>query len=82
MISESEVVKNLAYNVREMMNERGWSQAQLARRADIPEMQISRIVRGKQQPGAFYIARLIEAFRCSFDQLIHEPPHSTSRRAS
>jgi transcriptional regulator with XRE-family HTH domain len=81
VISESEVVTNIAYNVRELMADRGWSQAELARRSQLSPMQINHIVHGRQQIGAFFVARLIEAFKCSFDQLIKEPPPSASRRA-
>jgi transcriptional regulator with XRE-family HTH domain len=78
VITESEVVANIAYNVRELMRDRGWSQSVLAQRTKLSEMQISRVIRGKHQVGAFYIARLIEAFHCSFDCLVREPPEKIS----
>jgi transcriptional regulator with XRE-family HTH domain len=81
VISEAEVVANIAYNVRVMMADRGWTQAELARRCAMSPMQINHIVHGRQQIGVFYVARLIEAFKCSFDQLIKEAPQSTALRA-
>ena len=73
MISEIEVVQNLAYNVRELMQAKGWSQSKLARQAGLTPMQVSYIIRGKQHCGVFYAARLMEAFEVSFDRLIREP---------
>lgn len=82
MISEAEMIQNIACNLRELLISRGWSQAELARRAGLSEMQVCRIVKGRQQAGAFYIARILEALDCSFDRLIRTPPtRSPSLRA-
>jgi len=74
MISNEEAAKNLAANVQRLLEQRGWNQADLARRTGDNENTISRVVRGANVVNVGILARIAEAFDVSSDRLLMPPP--------
>ena len=58
-------------NLEGMRNKRGWSQAELSRRSEVPQPMISEIERGVvSNPTVITLFKLSTALRCSLDDLI------------
>ena len=72
MITTEEATSNVGHNVQRIMRERGLTQRDLSRRAEIPEMTISRIIRGQNEPGIGAVARIAEALDVMVDVLLRK----------
>jgi len=59
----------IANRLKQLRQERGWSQEQLARKADIHQKQISSYERGKTLPSTAVLIRFAETFDVSLDYL-------------
>lgn len=70
MLTDAEARRNIATNILRVLKERGISQAELARRAGEPPMNVSRIVTRANIPNAATLARLAEALEVSVDYLL------------
>ena len=79
MITDQEVVANVAANVVRLLDARGWVQAELARATGVTTFTISRIVRGTTTPSGIALAKIAEAFDVSVDRLIGPPPRLFSK---
>ncbi len=82
MVTDAEAISNIAANVVRILNDRNWSQRELARRTNETPMAISRICRGRYLPNAAIVARIAEAFDVSVDRLMNEPPKHNSRQSA
>lgn len=76
MITDEDVKGHLAANVLRLLEDRQWSQRELAKRAGESVMNISRVCRGENVVGTGIVARIAEAFDVSIDRLISEPPEA------
>ena len=56
--------------VREQRLARGWTQEQLAERADLHENYISRLETGNQEPGLLVVLKLSRAFQLTPAELL------------
>ena len=74
MISDDEAKDRIAWNVRRLLEERGWSQHQLAVAVNTNDMAISYLLRAKRMPGAAFLARVAEALGTAVDDLLAEIP--------
>ncbi len=74
VISDDEAKRNLAENVRRLLDSRGMTQTQLAEAAHETQATISRIANGLQLAGGGILIRLAEAFDVSVDRLLSIPP--------
>lgn len=74
MISDDRARRNIAANVRRLLQDRQWTQAELAEKTREKQATISRIVNGLHMPRASVLARIAEAFDVSADRLLAEPP--------
>ncbi len=74
MLSNDDVRRNLAANVRRLLEDRNITQADLARRSGESENAISRVVRGRLLASSATIARIAEAFDVSIDRLVNASP--------
>jgi transcriptional regulator with XRE-family HTH domain len=74
VISDDRAKRNIAANVRRLLQDRQWTQAELATKTQEKQATISRIVNGLHVPGAGVVARIAEAFDVSADRLLAEPP--------
>lgn len=59
----------VANRLKQLRQERGWSQEQLARKANIHQKQISSYERGKTLPSTEILIRFAETFDVSLDYL-------------
>lgn len=73
VITSERATNNVGRNVERILRERGISQAELARRSGESEMNISRIIRGKNEPLIGMVARIAEALDVLVDVLLREP---------
>lgn len=80
MLTDDEVRLNTAENVNRLLQARGWSRRELARRTGDSAMAISRICRGENTAGSGLIARIAEAFDVSIDRLVGPPPKENLRK--
>lgn len=70
MPDDTETLKRISHNVSRLLAEREWTQAQLAAETEETEMNISRVVRGRNMPGAGLLSRIAEAFGVAVDDLL------------
>ena len=70
VLSDSEARRNISSNILRLLKERGISQAELARRAKEPAMNVSRVVKRINTPNAAMLARLAEVLEVSVDYLL------------
>jgi len=70
VITDEQAVKNLSRNLKQLLEDREISQADLARTTGDSEMNVSRYVRGAVMPGVGALARLAEALHVPTDHLL------------
>ena len=63
-------VQQLGHNIRALRLEKGWTQEQLADRAGLASVQISRVERGAREIRLTTLVRLIEALETTPDQIL------------
>jgi transcriptional regulator with XRE-family HTH domain len=64
-------VSTLAKNIRKLRQEKGWSQDELARKANIPFTTLTKIETGViKKPSVFTVEQIAEALGVSIDQII------------
>lgn len=68
-MTEQEWLDIFADNLRDIMDEVGMSQKQLARETDITQATISRYLSKKQMPSVKAIVNIAYALDCGFDDL-------------
>lgn len=78
MLNDKEAIQNISANIRFLLRERNWTQTRLHEITSEPQMTISRIVNGKNMPGAGTLARIAEALATSVDWLLAD--HSKENR--
>ena len=74
MISDSATCRNIAANLRRILDERELNQSDLSRMTGDPVMTISRLCRGRNVPKVGVVARAAEALDVSIDRLTGPPP--------
>jgi transcriptional regulator with XRE-family HTH domain len=62
----------IADNLKAIRKDRGFTQAQLSDLAQIDVIQLSRIERGKSQPGLESLKKIAIALGCSTDELVFD----------
>ncbi len=82
MPTDDEVRVNVAENVKRLLEDRGWSQSELARRTGNTQAAISQICAARQVCGSGVLARIAEAFDVSMDRLASPPPQKSLSVAS
>lgn len=70
VITDDRALENIQSNVTSLLQRKGLSQADLARKTGENEMYISRICRGKMLPNAAALARIAEALGVSSERLL------------
>jgi transcriptional regulator with XRE-family HTH domain len=80
VISEEEALANAAANLARMMDDRGWTQLELAGRADVGQSTLSRLLRGIGMPGVAAMARIAEALDSSVERILAQPAKEKSRQ--
>lgn len=82
MLTDDQIKANMSANLRRLLGSRHWAQSDLAREADVKEMMVSLVIRGKSLPGIAIASRIAEALETSIDKLIMPPPEKNSRRSA
>jgi transcriptional regulator with XRE-family HTH domain len=70
MITDEQILMNLSVNLRVLLEERGLSQGELAKRSGENSVLISCMVRGAAMPGAGKLARVAAVLKTTVDYLI------------
>lgn len=78
MIDEAKAIENLAANVERLMEARGWSASELARKSEQKPMTISRILHRSHMSTVPVVASIAAAFGVSMDSLLSESPAKKS----
>jgi transcriptional regulator with XRE-family HTH domain len=68
---EKKAAKSFGRRLRQLRQERGWSQEELSTRADISKNYIGEIERGENNVSIHYIARLAAALNVTVGELFH-----------
>lgn len=71
-MTDQQVMETLGENLRDLLRERGLSQAQLAELAADNKMNVSRWIRGVSVPSVAAVVRLCEALDISLDSLLRQ----------
>lgn len=79
---DQQEMEHLAVNLRIAMNEKHWSQVDLAAAAGVQQSLISRILCGKSDPCISSLSRLAKALSVKIDALLSPPPRKKLRNAS
>ena len=82
-MSTTPIEVTLAARIKAEREGRGWSLAELARRADVSKAMISKVERGESSPTAALLGKLAGALGVTMSQLfsaIEEAPNRLSRR--
>ena len=79
---DQEEMQHLAVNLQIAMNEKHWSQLDLAAAAGVQQSLISRILGGKNDPSLSAVSRLAKALSAKIDDLLSPPPRKKLRNAS
>lgn len=66
-VDDTQAKKLISANLTRLLDERGWTQSQLAERSGESEMTISRTIRGKNQASAGTLKNLADAFGVATD---------------
>ena len=64
----SDIAKTVGDRIRALRNERGWSQEELAHRADIHPSYMGQLERGEKSATIDSLVKVINAFEISFDE--------------
>lgn len=61
--------------LREEMNQRGWSQSELSRQADLTPTAISDVFSGKRNPGIKFCVAIASAFKIPVEEVLSHAGH-------
>jgi len=81
VITDDQARKNVAANVKRLLDEKGMSQSDLARATGETFMTISRVVRAQNVASYAVVCRIAEALGVKSDDL-HQTPQKPSRKAT
>ena len=81
MLTDEQLLINIASNIQRLLLEREWTQSQLARETGLPQVTVNRICNGKNMPLASVLARIADAFRTSTDWLMAAHEENSRRTA-
>jgi len=81
MISDESAVRNISENLQRLLDDRGWTQAHLAKLTGESSTTITRVVRGLNKSGPGILARIAEALDVSIDRLVGPPPRKFANSA-
>ena len=74
LLTDEQAKSYVAANVRRLLRDRGWRQADLARATGETEMRVSRCLRAEHVPSVGLLKRFAEALGTTMDELTDPPP--------
>ncbi|MCK9861860.1 helix-turn-helix domain-containing protein [Paenibacillus sp. ATY16] len=83
MTNVNEISRNIGENIRAIRKQKGFSQEQLALRAEINGSYMGQVERGEKSPTVDVLSKIAHALQCPLEQLVHMPgtPHEESTYA-
>jgi transcriptional regulator with XRE-family HTH domain len=78
VIDEDRLLRNISDNIVQLLKERNWSQAELARRTGQTGTEISRIINAKYLPNVGILAKVADALQVTLDFLAYSHPEISS----
>lgn len=72
-VKKANLKKYIANKIIELRCDVNWSQAELARQADITSAAVNKIEKGHTMPSVMLLKGIAEAFKVSFSELCGEP---------
>lgn len=70
--SDTQFLRKLGMNLRQLRDRHGWSQETLGEKADLHDRTIGSIERGEMNPSAIIIAKLCHILECKPSDLLPE----------
>jgi transcriptional regulator with XRE-family HTH domain len=80
-VTSTEIRKNIAANVKILLEQKDWSASDLSRESGVPKMTISDILAEKRCPRVDVLKKIADAFFASLDQLVTIQAPAPSSRA-
>ena len=77
MNNKKERIGHIAQKIIELRNEAGWSQAELARKANITPSAVNMIEAGRRNPSLIVVRKLSDALKVSIPEITGEPTQET-----
>lgn len=77
-VTSTEIRKNIAANVKILLEQKDWNASDLSRESGVPKMTISGILAEKHCPRVDILKRIADAFFASMDQLVSVPAPSVA----
>ncbi|SFE22544.1 Helix-turn-helix [Paenibacillus catalpae] len=77
----NEISRNIGENIRAIRKQKGFSQEQLALRAEINGSYMGQVERGEKSPTIDVLSKIALALQCPLEQLVHvdgAPPEESS----
>lgn len=72
MIDREAIKRNISANIKDLLAEKGLSQAELSRMSNLTEMYVSRVVRGAVDPSSSGLASIANALQVTTDRLLKD----------
>lgn len=82
MISPERAKLNISENLKRLMDESGITQMQLAKRANISQPFVHKMLHGKILPNAVALRNVAEVLGVSTDTIIDNPPEKISSKSA
>lgn len=67
----NEISRNIGENIRALRKQKGYSQEQLALRAEINGSYMGQVERGEKSPTIDVLGKIAQALQCPLEQLVH-----------
>ncbi|MCM3630022.1 helix-turn-helix domain-containing protein [Paenibacillus glycanilyticus] len=67
----NEISRNIGENIRAIRKQKGFSQEQLALRAEINGSYMGQVERGEKSPTIDVLSKIAHALQCPLEQLVH-----------
>ena len=82
VITNDQAKVNIGANVSRILDQKEWSQSDLARATGENVMTISHLTRGARLPSAALLARVAEALGVTSESLLSEPPERLPKKSA
>lgn len=88
VLNDDEALANIAANVSRLLDERGVSYSEMARRCSVEgeytayPSHIERIAKGRNMPGVGLLSRVAEILGVTIDDLISPPPNRPRKKSA
>ncbi|MGO4107970.1 helix-turn-helix domain-containing protein [Paenibacillus sp. YAF4_2] len=78
----NEISRNIGDNIRAIRKQKGFSQEQLALRAEINGSYMGQVERGEKSPTIDILGKIAQALKCPLEELVHLPGTAREEQSS